>query len=78
MSLPLGLTMNPAEPGLTHKLRANERYPLVLMLEPTELCNLTRTGCGTIRQAEESHGKRLSAEECFQAVDEFGAQAVSS
>ncbi len=62
---------------LQQKLRGNKRYPLVLMLEPTELCNLACTGCGKIRQAEEIHGRRLSAQECFQAIDECGAPVVS-
>lgn len=77
MPLPFGLTVSMAKYVLTQKMKGNKRYPLVLMLEPTELCNLTCTGCGKIRQAEEIHGKRLSAEECFQAIDECGAPVVS-
>ncbi len=62
---------------LQQRLSGRKRFPLVLMLEPTELCNLSCTGCGKIRQNEEIMGKRMAAEECFQAVDECGAPVVS-
>lgn len=77
MGQPLGLTIDMAKYVMKQKIRGNKRFPLVLMLEPTELCNLTCTGCGKIRQNEEIMGKRLTAEECFQAIDECGAPAVS-
>src|SRR6202030_2049259 len=32
----------------------NKRFPLVMMLEPLHACNLTCTGCGRIREYEES------------------------
>jgi MoaA/NifB/PqqE/SkfB family radical SAM enzyme len=56
----MGLTIDMAKYVMKQRLTGNKRYPLVLMLEPTELCNLTCTGCGKIRQAEEIHGKRMS------------------
>lgn len=77
MGMPLGLTIDMAKYVMKQKITGNKRYPLVLMLEPTELCNLTCTGCGKIRQAEEINGKRLSAEDCFNAIDECGAPVVS-
>ena len=33
---------------LGKKLRRDERYPLVLMLEPLFRCNLAGSGCGKI------------------------------
>ena len=60
MRVPMGLTIDMAKYVMKQRLTGNKRYPLVLMLEPTELCNLTCTGCGKIRQAEEIHGKRMS------------------
>lgn len=53
------------------------RFPLVLMLEPLHACNLTCTGCGRIREYEESITQRLSVEQCLAAVDECGAPIVS-
>lgn len=74
---PLGLTLDMAKYTLSQRIKGNKRYPMVLMLEPTEMCNLTCTGCGKIRQSEEVLKMRLSAEECFQAIEECGAPAVS-
>ena len=54
-----------------------KRFPLVLMLEPLHACNLTCTGCGRIREYEESITERLSVEQCMTAIDECGAPVVS-
>lgn len=62
---------------LGQKLRRNERYPLVLMLEPLFRCNLACAGCGKIDYPEEILDKRLSYEDCMQAIDECGAPIVS-
>ena len=59
------------------KLRGEERYPLVLMLEPLFRCNLACPGCGKIDYEDDILNKRLSAAECLQAVDECGAPMVS-
>jgi MoaA/NifB/PqqE/SkfB family radical SAM enzyme len=37
---------------LKQKLSGNERYPLVLMLEPPFRCNLACAGCGKIDYPE--------------------------
>src|SRR5437667_11056481 len=55
----------------------NKRFPLVMMLEPLHACNLTCTGCGRIREYEDSIRERLSLEQCLAAVDECGAPVVS-
>jgi len=54
-----------------------KRFPLVLMLEPLHACNLTCTGCGRIREYEDSIRERVSLEDCLKAVDECGAPVVS-
>ncbi len=59
------------------KLRRVERYPLVLMLEPLFRCNLACAGCGKIDYPEEILDKRLSYDECMEAIDECGAPIVS-
>ena len=59
------------------RLRGVDRYPLVLMLEPLFRCNLACPGCGKIDYESDILDKRLSYEECMQAVDECGAPVVS-
>ena len=55
----------------------HKRFPLVLMLEPLHACNLTCTGCGRIREYEQTITEKLSVEQCLEAVDECGAPVVS-
>ena len=62
---------------MKQKVLGNRRYPLVLMLEPLFRCNLACAGCGKIDYPDEILNKRLTPEECFQAVDECGAPVVS-
>jgi hopanoid biosynthesis associated radical SAM protein HpnH len=56
--------------------RKGERYPLVLMLEPTLACNIACIGCGKIREYE-SNKARLSVEECVDAGVQCPAPVVS-
>src|SRR5205814_9607303 len=62
---------------LRKKLRREKRFPLVRMLEPLHACNLTCTGCGRIREYEETIKEKLTVEECLASVDEAGAPIVS-
>jgi len=62
---------------LKQRIRGNERYPLVLMLEPLFRCNLACPGCGKIDYPDEILNKRLSVEECLAAADECGAPIIS-
>jgi len=55
----------------------NERFPLVLMLEPLHACNLTCSGCGRIREYREHLSAMLSVEDCMGAIDACGAPVVS-
>jgi hopanoid biosynthesis associated radical SAM protein HpnH len=59
------------------KLKGVKKYPLVLMLEPLFRCNLACAGCGKIDYPDDILDKRLSFEECMQAVDECNAPMVS-
>jgi hopanoid biosynthesis associated radical SAM protein HpnH len=56
--------------------RSEERYPLVLMLEPTLGCNIACIGCGKIREYE-SNKARLSVEECIDSGVQCPAPVVS-
>ena len=59
------------------KLMGRKRYPLVLMLEPLFRCNLACVGCGKIDYPDAILNRRLSVQECLDAVDECGAPMVA-
>ncbi|MCC7410981.1 MAG: adenosyl-hopene transferase HpnH [Gammaproteobacteria bacterium] len=77
MSVPLLQQYRVARYIIGQKLRGRRRYPLVLMLEPLFRCNLACAGCGKIDYPDEILDKRLSHEDCMQAIDECGAPVVS-
>jgi hopanoid biosynthesis associated radical SAM protein HpnH len=62
---------------LARRLRGEERYPLVLMLEPLFQCNLACYGCGKIDYPKEVLQRRMSVADALHAVDECGAPVVS-
>jgi hopanoid biosynthesis associated radical SAM protein HpnH len=62
---------------LKKRLAGNNRYPLVLMLEPLFRCNLACAGCGKVQYPPHILKKQLTPEECFAAVEECGAPMVS-
>jgi len=62
---------------MKQRLTGNDRYPLVLMLEPLFRCNLACAGCGKIDYPDEILNRRLSLAECIEAVEESGAPIVS-
>jgi hopanoid biosynthesis associated radical SAM protein HpnH len=62
---------------MRQRLAGRKRYPLVLMLEPLFRCNLACTGCGKIDYPDAILNKRLSVQECLDAVDECGAPMVA-
>ena len=59
------------------KVMGRKRYPLVLMLEPLFRCNLACAGCGKIDYPEAILNRRMSVQECLDAVDECGAPMVA-
>ena len=61
----------------TNAIRGRSRYPFVLMLEPTHLCNLACEGCGKIREFESTIRDMLPLETCLKAVEECGSPIVS-
>ncbi len=62
---------------LKQRLLGRERYPLVLMLEPLFRCNLACAGCGKIDYPDHILNRRLSVQQCLDAVDECGAPMVA-
>jgi len=77
MAVPLIQQYRVAKYILWQKIRGVQRYPLVLMLEPLFRCNLACSGCGKIDYPDEILNKRLSYDECMQAIEECGVPVVS-
>ena len=77
MSVPVGQMMAVLRHVAIQRLRGNDRYPLVLMLEPLFRCNLACGGCGKIQHPTEVLRSHLTPEQCFAAVEECGAPMVS-
>ena len=69
-----GHSASPADPCwryiLKQRLLGRGKYPLVLMLEPLFRCNLACAGCGKIDYPTPILNRRLSVQECLDAVDE--------
>jgi hopanoid biosynthesis associated radical SAM protein HpnH len=77
MAVPMIQQYRVARYLIEKRLKGEERYPLVLMLEPLFQCNLECAGCGKIDYPDEILRKRVSVEDALRAVDECGAPIVS-
>jgi hopanoid biosynthesis associated radical SAM protein HpnH len=62
---------------LAQRVRRRKYFPLVLQLEPLYQCNLACAGCGKIQHPLDILARRLSVQECIDAVEECGAPIVS-
>lgn len=77
MAFPFQLNIRLVSYLLGKKLWGETRFPLVLMLEPTHLCNLRCSGCGRIREYSSTLDQTMSAEECLASVAEARAPVVA-
>jgi len=77
MTIPFFKEMKIGAYLLKQRWAGNQRYPLVLMLEPLFRCNLACVGCGKIDYPDAILNQRLSVKECLDAVDECGAPVVA-
>jgi hopanoid biosynthesis associated radical SAM protein HpnH len=77
MRFPLSLSYDLARYLLKQKILGVEKFPLVLMLEPTHQCNLACAGCGRIQEYRETLGESLTLTQCLESVDECGAPVVT-
>jgi hopanoid biosynthesis associated radical SAM protein HpnH len=77
MAIPFFKEMRLGAYLLKQKLMGRERYPLVLMLEPLFRCNLACVGCGKIDYPDPILNRRMTVQECMEAVDECGAPMVA-
>jgi hopanoid biosynthesis associated radical SAM protein HpnH len=62
---------------LSQKMRGNEKFPLIVELEPLFQCNLECAGCGKIQYPKNVLAKRMSVEDAIGGVMESGAPMVS-
>jgi hopanoid biosynthesis associated radical SAM protein HpnH len=62
---------------IRNNIQKIDKYPLVLMLEPTHLCNLACSGCGRIREYADTIQEMMSLEECLKSVDDCPAPVVT-
>ncbi len=77
MPIPLKQVMKIGTYVMWQKLKGQERYPLVLMLEPLFRCNLECIGCGKIQKPNEILNKNLTPDQCLDAANECDAPVVS-
>jgi len=77
MRFPLKLNLSMASYFLKKGLEKEERFPLVLMLEPLHACNLACKGCGRIREYRDTLDRQLTPEQCIESAIECGAPVVS-
>ena len=76
MAIPLSQAFRIGSYAVRQQIKGG-RYPLVLMLEPLLRCNLACKGCGKIDYPDAILNRRLSYEQCMEAIEECGAPAVS-
>ena len=77
MAVPLRQALTVGSYVARQRLRRNQRYAIVLQLEPLYRCNLACAGCGKIQHPEEILDRRLTVQQCIDAVEECGAPVVS-
>lgn len=77
MRFPVSLYLSMMRYLLDNKIRGQQHFPLVLMLEPTHRCNLTCAGCGRIREYRDTILDEMTLEACLEAVDEADTPVVT-
>jgi hopanoid biosynthesis associated radical SAM protein HpnH len=77
MRFPLSLTASLSGYLAGKRIGGQDKFPLVMMLEPLHTCNLTCTGCGRIREYKATINEMLTVEQCMAAVEDCGAPIVS-
>ncbi len=79
MGRPLSLTVELARYLLPRRKwpSRGKLFPIVLMLEPLEACNLRCVGCGRVREYAQVMNRRMSVDEALAAAERAGAPVVS-
>ncbi|HKD98696.1 MAG TPA: adenosyl-hopene transferase HpnH [Micromonosporaceae bacterium] len=77
MAMPLRQSMRLARYLIGRKIRRDEKFPLLVELEPLFACNLKCAGCGKIAQPASLLKQRMPVEQAVAAIEESGAPMVS-
>lgn len=77
MAITMRQNLRVARYVMAQRLKRREKFPLVLQLEPLYQCNLACAGCGKIQHPDDILAKRLSVQDCIDAIEECGAPIVS-
>jgi hopanoid biosynthesis associated radical SAM protein HpnH len=77
MSIPLRQKVRVGAYLMSQRLRRIDKFPLVLQLEPLYQCNLECAGCGKIQHPDDILRRRLTVQQCIDAIEECGAPVVS-
>ena len=62
---------------MKQRLQGNDKYPLIVELEPLFQCNLACEGCGKIQHPEHELRRRMPVDQAIAAIEECGAPMVS-
>jgi hopanoid biosynthesis associated radical SAM protein HpnH len=77
MAVPLRQGIRVAAYVAKNKLKRNDKFPLIVELEPLFACNLSCPGCGKIQHPADLLRQRMPVEKAVAAVEESGAPMVS-
>jgi hopanoid biosynthesis associated radical SAM protein HpnH len=77
MSIPLRQSARIAHYLLKQKIKRNDKYPLLVELEPLFQCNLACSFCGKIQYPQHILKQRMPVDKALAAIDESGAPMVS-
>jgi hopanoid biosynthesis associated radical SAM protein HpnH len=77
MAVPMRQSLQLAAYLARQRIRRNDRFPLVVELEPLFACNLACAGCGKIQYPANILKQRMPVEQAVAAVEECGAPVVS-
>ncbi len=77
MAVPLRQAVKVGAYVARQRMQHREKFALVLQLEPLYQCNLACAGCGKIQHPDNILSRRLSVQQCIDAVEECGAPMVS-
>src|SRR5665213_629723 len=62
---------------MRQRLAKNDKFPLIVELEPLFQCNLACSGCGKIQHPEHELRRRMPVEQAIAAIEESGTPMVS-
>ena len=77
MSVPLRQSVTVGKYLMKQRRSGNEKFPLLVELEPLFQCNLACSFCGKIQYPEHILRKRMPVQQALDAIEESGAPMVS-